>query len=152
MLQKDIKFSIGKLHYTAKSEKFLVKHVRFLNLNRALLVTLCWVWYLWTQDYAEAIPRHTFCKLLAWNYSVHREPFLFVGLCITVFLIYRRIIVHHCVGSSLIHCHACMGMQNNTQEVTPAHLSQSVATYLLYDTICTLHLENFSELTSSLIF
>jgi hypothetical protein len=111
-------------------------------LNMALLATMCWVCYLWTQGHADAIPWHMFCNLLSRNYSVHSRPLSFVGLCIAVLLIYRRIIVatlmHHGVGSSLIHCRACMGIQSNTQKVTSVHLSHSVATYLLYDTECTL--------------
>ena len=65
-----------------------------------------------------------------------------MGACIVVLHIYRRIIVttlmHYVVGSLLIYGHACMGAQSNTQEVTSAHLSHSGATYLLYETECTL--------------
>jgi len=47
-------------------------------------------------------------------------------------------LMHCIVGSALIHGHACMGTQSNTQEVTSAHLSYSGATCLLYETECNL--------------
>jgi len=65
-----------------------------------------------------------------------------VGVCIVNLRIYRQIImatIMHCiVGSSHIHGHAWMGTQSNTQEVTSANLSHSGATYLQYETECTL--------------
>jgi len=111
-------------------------------MNRTILVTLCKIGYLLIQDPVDAIPQHLFCNLLTWYYSVLSRPFSCVGVCTVVLHIHRRIILAtlmHCVaGTSLIHGHACIGTQSNTQEVTSAHLSHSGATYLLYETDCTL--------------
>jgi len=59
-----------------------------------------------------------------------------MGLCITVVLIHRRITaashVRQGVGNSLILGSACGGAGKNTEEISYACLSHSVATFFTY--------------------